>query len=87
MCCSGVFAHEGCILNAEAGEFLAADRVFDGVVGKDTRNYPPDIQVDFEHLKLQIDMPKPESKSFTAVDLKIEKVRKYIRRSPFEFSV
>lgn len=66
--CHTLFAHEGCILSGEAEAFLAADRVFDSVIGKDTRNYPPDIQVDFDHLKLEIDMPSPESKSFTAVE-------------------
>ena len=66
--CHSLFAHEGCILSGEAGAFLAADRVFDSVIGKDTRNYPPDMQVDFDHLKLEIDMPIPERYAWSPVE-------------------
>src|SRR5689334_675290 len=45
----------------------AADgRPFDPVTGRDTRNYPPDPEVDFQHIRLDIDMRDPLSRSFTA---------------------
>jgi aminopeptidase N len=44
---------------------LADGRAFDPTLGTDTRNYPPDPQVDFEHLALDLVMDDPFSKSFT----------------------
>jgi aminopeptidase N len=40
-------------------------RPFDAVTGRDTRNYPPDPQVDYKHIRLEIDMRDPSSRSFT----------------------
>src|SRR5687767_6556836 len=40
----------------------------DTVEQKDLRRFPPDPQVNYKHLKLEIDMPKPESKAFRAVE-------------------
>ena len=40
-------------------------RTFDPKTGLDTRRYPPDPQVDWTHLKLDLRMPDPSSKSFT----------------------
>jgi aminopeptidase N len=40
-------------------------RAFDPVTGRDTRNYPPDPQVDYQHIRLDIDMRNPSSRSFT----------------------
>lgn len=41
------------------------EREFSQRTGDDLRNYPPDPQVDFQHLKLEIDMSDPLSKTFT----------------------
>src|SRR5688572_23897371 len=32
------------------------------------RQFPPDPQVDFRHLKLELNMPRPEERRFTAVE-------------------
>src|SRR4051794_14698567 len=48
---------------------LADDgRPFDPGTGQDTRNYPPDPQVAFQHVKLDLHMPDPMSRSFTCVE-------------------
>jgi aminopeptidase N len=44
---------------------LADGRAFDPNLGTDTRNYPPDPQVDFENLALDLVMDDPMSRSFT----------------------
>jgi aminopeptidase N len=45
---------------------LAPDgRAFDSVSGADPRNYAPDPQVDFDHIQLDLQMPDPQSRSFT----------------------
>jgi aminopeptidase N len=44
---------------------MADDRAFDPLGGRDARNFPPDPQVDFTHLKLDMQMPDPASRSFT----------------------
>src|SRR4051794_15197009 len=36
--------------------------------GKDTRRYPPDPQVDFQHLKLDLRMPEPMTRSFDCIE-------------------
>ncbi|MGH7176362.1 MAG: M1 family aminopeptidase [Tepidisphaeraceae bacterium] len=41
------------------------DRAFDSVTGRDTRNFAPDPQVDFQHIKLDLRMDDPASRSFT----------------------
>lgn len=41
-------------------------RKFDPSTGRDTRNYAPDPQVDYQHLRLDISMPDPMSRSFRA---------------------
>ena len=46
------------------GPALAADRPFDPVTGRDTRDYPPDAGVDFQHIRLDLRMPDPMSRSF-----------------------
>src|SRR2546423_4470511 len=43
-------------------------RPFDPSSGRDTRNYPPDPQVDFQHIKLDLRMPDPFSRSFTCTE-------------------
>jgi len=50
------------------GPALADGRAFDPTLGTDTRNYPPDPQVDFEHLALDLVMDDPFSRSFTCVE-------------------
>jgi aminopeptidase N len=46
--------------------FVFADgRAFDSLLGDDTRNYPPDPQVDYDHLALDILMDDPFTRSFT----------------------
>ena len=41
---------------------------FDSVTGKDPRRYPPDPQVDFQHIKLDLRMPDPMSRSFDCTE-------------------
>src|SRR5690349_8078507 len=41
---------------------------FDQASGRDVRNYPPDPQVDFQHIKLDLRMPDPMSRSFTCTE-------------------
>src|SRR3954451_3113152 len=41
---------------------------FDSASGRDVRNYPPDPQVDFQHIKLDLRMPDPMSRSFTCTE-------------------
>src|SRR3954469_10893702 len=41
---------------------------FDAATGRDVRNYPPDPQVDFQHIKLDLRMPDPMSRSFTCTE-------------------
>jgi aminopeptidase N len=51
-----------CVAHTNA---LADGRAFDPVLGTDTRNYPPDPRVDFEHLALDLVMDDPMTRSFT----------------------
>jgi aminopeptidase N len=51
-----------CELLHSAG--AAADRTFDAVTGRDIRNYPPDPQVNYQHMTLDLRMRDPMSKSF-----------------------
>src|SRR4051794_37728483 len=44
---------------------LLADKPFDPLTGRDTRAYPPDPQVNFSHIALDIKMPDPLSRAFT----------------------
>src|SRR5687768_15098207 len=46
----------------------APDSSFDAVRGRDVRRFPPDPQVQFKHIKLDLRMEKPESKSFTCTE-------------------
>lgn len=41
---------------------------FDEATGRSTRQYAPDPQVDFKHLKLELRMPDPRSKGFEATE-------------------
>ena len=41
---------------------------FDTVRGRDVRNFPPDPRVQFKHIKLDLRMEKPESRSFTCTE-------------------
>ncbi|MFO0839103.1 MAG: M1 family aminopeptidase [Phycisphaerae bacterium] len=53
----------GCV--REFGESARRDgRPFDERTGRDTRNFPPDPQVDYQHLLLDVHMEHPESRSF-----------------------
>jgi aminopeptidase N len=45
-----------------------ADEPFDPITGRDTRQYPTDPQVDFQHIKLDLRMPEPMSKSFDCTE-------------------
>jgi aminopeptidase N len=53
------------LIGLAASTALADGRPFDPTLGTDTRNYPPDPVVDFEHLALDLVMDDPMSKSFT----------------------
>ena len=46
----------------------APERTFDAVRGRDVRHFPPDPQVQFKHIKLDLRMEKPESRSFTCTE-------------------
>jgi aminopeptidase N len=46
-------------------QLLADGRVFDPITGTDTRNYPPDAQVEFNNIRLDLVMDDPMSRSFT----------------------
>lgn len=41
---------------------------FDPTTGRGTRQFPPDPQVRFDHVKLDLRMPQPQSKSFTCTE-------------------
>src|SRR5688500_5923643 len=41
---------------------------FDTVRGRDVRHFPPDPRVQFKHIKLDLRMEKPESRSFTCTE-------------------
>src|SRR6188474_426899 len=56
-------ADDRCI-GAEHSAAAFDGRTFDPKTGLDTRQYPPDPQVDYTHLKLDLRMPHPSSKSF-----------------------
>lgn len=43
-------------------------RDFDATMGRDPQNYPPDPQVDFLHLKLELRFEDPLTRSFTATE-------------------
>lgn len=47
---------------------LADPLRFDASTGADARNYPADPQADFEHMRLQIDIPDMNAPMFTAVE-------------------
>jgi aminopeptidase N len=47
---------------------LADGHAFDPLLAADTRNYPPDPQVVFDHLALELLMPDPMSRSFTCLE-------------------
>ncbi len=49
-----------------AGQLAAEGRRFDPIEGRDPRNYPPDPQVRFEHLRLELDFEDLTSRSFRA---------------------
>jgi aminopeptidase N len=51
-----------------AGVALADGRKFDPADGRDPRQYPPDPQVDYLHVKLDLRMADPMSKSFECVE-------------------
>src|SRR5262245_14104942 len=44
------------------------DTNFDSTTGKDPRRYPPDPQVDFQHIKLDLRMPDPMSRRFDCIE-------------------
>ena len=48
--------------------FAPQERGFDTVRGRDLRNFPPDPRVQFKHIKLDLRMEKPESKSFSCTE-------------------
>jgi aminopeptidase N len=45
-----------------------ADATFDATTGRGTRQFPPDPQVRFDHIKLDLRMPRPQSRSFTCTE-------------------
>lgn len=52
-----------------AGGLAERARVpFDKLTGADPRSYPPDPQVDYLHIKLELDFADPMSRSFTCVE-------------------
>lgn len=56
------------ILIFSCGVALADGRKFDPADGTDPRQYPPDRQVDYTHVKLDLRMPDPMSRSFTCTE-------------------
>ena len=58
-----------CCTTLHAEDLLAPDgRAFDPASGRDTRNYPPDPQVQFQHIALDLRMPDPMNRSFTCTE-------------------
>jgi aminopeptidase N len=47
---------------------VAVAASFDPTTGRGTRQFPPDTQVRFDHVKLDLRMPRPQNKSFTCVE-------------------
>src|SRR5690606_38672042 len=54
------------------GNFLASAAAqtprYDEATGRSTKRYAPDPQVDYQHLKLEMRMPDPASRSFEATE-------------------
>src|SRR4051794_8987931 len=47
---------------ARGNDAIESAEPFDPASGRDVRNYPPDPQVDFQHIKLDLRMPDPMSR-------------------------
>src|SRR5688572_19942010 len=66
-CVALLRADEHCIGHDHSA--IGADgRTFDPKTGRDTRQYAPDAQVDYLHLKLDLRMDDPAAKSFTCTE-------------------
>ena len=63
-----VRADEYCFGVKDAKGLTVDGRAFDPKTGRDTRQYAPDPQVDFVHLKLDLRMDDPAAKSFTCTE-------------------
>lgn len=52
----------------------------DPVTGADQRHYPPDLQVDYQHMRLEIDIPDMDTRRFTASEtLRFEPIARPLR--------
>src|SRR5687768_13390098 len=67
-CVSLLRAEDHCIGHDHAAALEADGRTFDPKTGRDTRQYAPDAQVDYVHLKLDLRMDDPATKSFRCTE-------------------
>src|SRR5688500_5200581 len=72
-CVSLLRAEDHCIGHDRAAALHADGRTFDPKTGRDTRQYAPDAQVDFAHLKLDLRMDDPATKSFACAETRTSK--------------
>src|SRR5688572_2295326 len=78
-------ADDQCMGHSHAAAVHADGRTFDPKTGRDTRQYAPDAQVDYVHLKLDLRMDDPTTKSFTCTEtLTFKTLGRAIQRLPLD---
>ncbi len=63
--CASAIADDRCVHDEHLSQH-ADGRVFDPSSGRETANFPRDVRVDYQHLKIELSMPEPHKRTFAA---------------------